>query len=502
MKLKDLLLLCRPEWLSDFKAILEEGGPSKRSKVFAAVVTNRSESDMIMAVYKEVSEKTKKTFNQTTSTLYKDFLTHLLIHHRQYPDILLADLRVLLANAEEEEFLRRADMVERILTDCEAFDHQISFYHLLQDHHFQNKYKATVYKEYTSKLRKAIEHVSAYASIEEYYLKEDLGQKGKRGKWEKKVIERHLHFYRSFFTKEHPDKTQIRARLFCLKTLKINDYFNLTSSESQQLSEEAFTIMTKRPYLYFNLPEIAEFSNLSYRLYTALNIIQPDEVNHLLNSYFEKINDDNLIQLYPRIVQALITSQARYYGGRAGLKFIDDPEPMDPEIESGLLGLLPMVGKIRNRPNFIEKGERLYGLETEALCRMHLPGDHRMEAARLFELIRVQEQQVQHVMGAHMIHVNLLHCYYWAKRWGQLLEEVEKYKRFIKSKGELNPLITQILIFSEMIGKLMLGEIEMSPTEIESKSRDIFKNHPEWYDSMAVYSMNHLKLAEVRSNPE
>lgn len=495
MKFRNLISISSQQWVDSFLNSLEEKGTSKKNLVARSIFEKESDQQVLTNVYGSETDKTKRTFNQTTSTLYKEFLTHLLIRHREYPDILLANLRKLLAFAEEEEFLRQAEITERVLNDCEAFDHKIGLFHLFQDHHFQNKYKAALYAEYTGKLRVAISEVSAYASIEEYYLNQDLGIKKKKGKWNKSDLVRHHKFYQQFFGKGHPDKIRIRARLFWLKTLKLNDYFSLSSKDSQSLSNDVFSLMRKRPYLYFNLPEIAEFSNLSYRIYTSFEQIEPREFGELFNSFLENNDDDRLLKLYPRVVQAMITSQARYYGGRAGLRFIDDPQPMDKEIEKGLKGLLPMVSKIRNRSSFTDKNDRLYGLETEALCRQHLPGENRLEAAKLFELIRVQEQQMQHVMGSHMVHVNLMHCYFWAKRWPQLLEEIEKYKRFIKAKGELNPLITQILAFSELIGKLMLREVEMTPSEIKAKSKEIFKDYPKWHEDMAVYSMKHLKLA-------
>lgn len=495
MKLRDLISIAQQDWVVGFLNTLRESG-GKKARAFESLANGLSDENVLEKVYGNLSDKTRKTFNQTASTLYKEFLTYLLIQHREYPDVMMADLRRLLAKADEKEFLRRADVVERVFVDCEAFDHQISFYHLVQDHHFQNKYKAALYREYTAKLRAALKHASDYHSIEEYYLNEDLALKGKRGKWEQEKLDRHNEYYKAFFESDQPFKTQIRSRLFWLKTLKINNYFNLSSEDSQRLSEEAFDVLRKRPFLYFNLPEVAEFTNISYRLYSAFEVMNPHEANDLFNSYFEKHDDENLIALYPRVVQAMITTQVRYYGGKAGLRFVDDPKPMDAEIEKGLLGLLPMVKRIRNRPNFIEKGDRLYGLETEALIRQHLPGENRMESARLFEHIRVQEQQMQHVMGSHMIHVNLIHCYFWAKQWAELMEEIEKYKRFIKAKGELNPLISQILVFSEMIAKVMLREIEMTPTEIEARGKEIFKDHPKWHQDMAVYTIQHLKLVD------
>ena len=494
MKLQNLISISQNSWIDGFQVRLDQSGASKKSEVFRSLTKGQEEEEILIQVYGTASDKTKRTFNQTTSSLYKELLTHLLFYHREYSDLMMANLRALLAEAEEEEFLRQADVVERVFIDCEAFEHQITFYHLLQDHHFQNKYKAAVYQEYTSKLRMALDHASDHASIEEYFLREDLWQKGKRGEWKKEKIDRHRGFFEAFFSSDHPYKTQIRARHFWLKTLINNDYLSLSSEDSQSLSKEMHSIMSKRPYLYFNLPEIAEFTDLYFTFHTSYNVVEPEEVNQLVDSFLEKINDENLIKLYPRVVQGLITSQARYYGARAGFRFIDDPEPMDPIIEKGLRGLLPMVKKIRNRPNLIKKGERLYGLETEALCRMHLPDESRFEAARLFELQRVQEQQLQHVMGAHMIHTNLMQCYFFSKQWPELIEEIEKYKRFIKAKGELNPLITRILSFNELIGKLMLKEIEMSPSEIERRSKEIFEDHPKWYKDMAVYSMDHLKL--------
>lgn len=463
------------------------------------MVMDGIEDEIILSrVYGARSEKTKKTFNQTISTLYKEFLTHLLIHHREYADSWLYDLRRKLGKANEAEFLKTAEVVERVFNDCEAFDHQISLLHLLQDHHFQNKYNAKIYNAYTEKLRNAISSVSDYASIEEYYLQEDLTGKKKKGKWSKDELNRHFAFYSKFFGSDHPDKTRIRARLFWLKTVKLNDYFNLNSADSQKLSSEAFALMRKKPFLYFNLAEIVEFDNISYQAYTSFDIIQPTELNELFGSFFEKFDDDWLYQLYPRIVQALVTTQVRFYNGKAGLKFYDDPVPLDPDVEKGLRGLIPMVQKIRNRTSVTDSGDRLYGLETEALCRLHLPDlEERKEAVRLLNSIRLQEQQNQHVSGAHVLYGNLIQGHFYGKLWSGLLEEIDKYKRFVKAKGEFNPLITKIVEFNELIGKIMLREIDIAPTEIDQRCKEIFKDHPQWYNEMAVYSMNYLNLAQV-----
>lgn len=497
MKFTDLVSISHPTWVDSFVSSLEEQGTSKKPKVGMLLVQGISETEVIAQVYGSNSDKTKKTFNQTTSTLYKDFLTHLLIHHREYPDTWLANLRRLLGNANEAEFLQKAEVVERVLSDCEAFDHLIGLLHLLQDHHFQNKYNAKIYNDYTKKLRNSISWVSDYASIEEYYLIEDLTGRKRKGKWSKAQLDRHFTFYSQFFGTEHPDKTRIRARLFWLKTVKLNDYFNLNSTDSQKHSAEAFALMRKKPFLYFNLAEIMEFDNISYQAYTSFDIIQPTELNELFGSFFEKFDDEWLYQLYPRIVQALITTQVRFYNGKAGLKFYDDPVPLDPEVEKGLRGLIPMVQKIRNRSNVTDSGDRLYGLETEALCRLHLPGlEERKEAVRLLNSIRLQEQQSQHVSGAHILYSNLIQGHFYGKLWPGLLEEIDKYKRFVKAKGEFNPLITKIIEFNEMIGKIMLREIDMSPSEVKAKSKEIFNDDPQWYESVAKYSLKHLKLVK------
>lgn len=502
VKFRNLISISSTEWLHSFLEEIEENGASKKSRVARMIVDEDEDEVVLTTVYGSDSEKTKKTFNQTISTLYKEFLTHLLIDHREYPDVWLSDLRRQLANANEVDFLRRAEIVERVFSDCEALDHQIGLLHLLQDHHFQNKYNAKIYNAYTEKLRNAITQVSDYASIEEYYLREDLTGKKKKGKWSKTELERHFSFYRKFFDSSHPDKTRIRARLFWLKTVKLNDYFNLNSTDSQKLSAEAFAIMRKKPFLYFNLAEIIEFDNISYQAYTSFDIIQPTELNELFGSFFEKFDDDWLYQLYPRIVQALITTQARYYNGKAGLRFYDDPIPMDPDVEKGLRGLIPMVQKIRNRTNMTDSGDRLFGLETEALIRLHLPGLAEIkEAIRLLNVARVQEQQNQHVSGAHVFYTNLIQGHFYGKLWPGLLEEIDKYKRFVKAKGEFSPLITKIIEFNELTGRLMLQEIEMSPSEIEAKSKEIFKDQPKWYNEIAVYSINHLKLAQIEFTP-
>lgn len=495
MKFRDLVSISSKDWLTSFLEAIEENGASKKSRVAQMVIDGKKDEIILSEVYESTAEKTKKTFNQTISTLYKEFLTYLLINHREYPDVWLAELRKLLAKAEEANFLSLAEIVERVFSDCEAHDHQIGLYHLLQDHHFQNKYKPSVYSEYSTKLRTAISQVSDYTSIEEYYLKEDLTGRKKKGKWNKSDLDRHSNFYGRFFGSDYPDKTRIRARLFWLKTVKMNDYFNLSSIGSQQLSSEAYSILRKKPFLYFNLAEIIEFDNISYQAYTSFGLIEPSQLNNIFGSFFEKFDDDWLYQMYPRIVQALITTQVRYYNGKAGLQFIDDPVPLDPDVEKGLRGLIPMVQKIRNRPSMTDSGDRLYGLETEALCRLHLPGyEERKEAIRLLNIAQVQEQQNQHVSGAHVLYNNLIQGHYYAKHWDELLEEIGKYKRFVKAKGEFNPLITKIIDFNEMIGKLMLREIDITPKEIEQRSKELFKQYPKWYNDLAAYSIKHLKL--------
>lgn len=503
MKFRQLISICSKAWLNSFVKELEGSSGSKKSQVAQMVMDGMEDDQVLLKVYGSESEKTKKTYNQTTSTLYKELLTHLLIHHREYPDSWLCDLRKLLGNANEADFLKTAETVERVLNDSEAFDHQIGLLHLLQDHHFQNKYNAKIYNGYTERLRNAITHVSEYASIEEYYLREDLTGKKKKGKWSKAQLDRHFTFYSQFFGTEHPDKTRIRARLFWLKTVKLNDYFNLNSADSKKVSAEALALLRKKPFLYFNLAEIIEFDNISYQAYTSFDIIQPTELNELFGSFFEKFDDDWLYQLYPRIVQALITTQVRFYNGKAGLKFYNDPVPLDPEVEKGLRGLIPMVQKIRNRSSVTDSGDRLFGLETEALIRLHLPDlEERKEAIRLLNSIRLQEQQNQHVSGAHVLYSNLIQGHFYGKLWPGLLEEIDKYKRFVKSKGEFNPLITKIIEFNELIGKLMLREIEMSASELEAKSKEIFKDQQKWYNEIAVYSINHLKLAKLEPIPE
>jgi DNA-binding ferritin-like protein (Dps family) len=113
-------------------------------------------------------------------------------------------------------------------------------------------------------------------------------------------------------------------------------------------------------------------------------------------------------------------------------------------------------------------------------------------AIKLFEQLKLQEQQVQNVMGAHMIHANLMHCFLWAKQWPELLEEVEKYRRLVKSKGQLSDILMRITDFSELIAKQMLGETSLSGPELWANCKELLADHPKWFEDMVPYVFDQL----------
>lgn len=496
MKLKQLIDISETKWVDGFEKSLSEKKAAKGSAILSGLRGNYSEDKIQEAVYGESNQKIKRAFQQQLSDLYKQYLFFLSIHHRHYPHELLGRVSRLIQQGKETEFYADSDILERTFSDTENFEARVPLHQLLRDHYGAKLTKKPLYWEQIKKLKRANDTLQKLYTLEQYFNDHDLIRRKKAtSKNELKPADHYL-FFEQHFNDETSDRIKLKARLFWLRFTKTNNFHGLTDEPARKRISEIEKLLTKKPFLHFANPEALHHYVLIYRVYTAVDTLSPKQFRAIFNEYYATFDGNRLLELYPRIYQSLITTQARYYTVRAGFQFMDDPKPLEKETEKGLEEVIEKMQLVRTKGSFEDENHRLFGMMGEATARACLFGNHRKKAVELLEMLFVSEQQTQSSLGAHAVYINLCHCFFWTKQWDRMLDTYEKYLRLVKVNGWFDEPSRKTLEFMKLICNSMLGMNELTPQEIGSDIERIFEGDAKTYETFVPYTLEFLGLRQ------
>ena len=406
--------------------------------------------------------------------------------------VFLARLAQLIQKGNESEFYSTSEVLERTFSDTENYEALVQLHHILRDHYGAKLTKKPLYWEQVKKLKQTNDTLQKLYSLEEYFNDNDLIRRKKAtSKNELKPTDHYL-FFEQHFNDETSDRIKLKARLFWLRFTKTNNFHGLTDEPAKKRISEIEKLLTKKPFLHFSNPEALHHYVLTYRVYTAVDTLSPKQFRAIFNEYYTTFDGNRLLDLYPRIYQSLITTQARYYTVRAGFQFMDDPTPLEKETEKGLEEVIEKMQLVRTKGSFEDENHRLFGMMGEATARACLFGDHRKKAVELLEMLFISEQQTQSSLGAHAVYINLCHCFFWTKQWDRMLETYEKYLRLVKVNGWFDEPSRKILEFMKLVSEVMLSTSKPDRAEIESKSETIFEKDGKSYQAVVPYSLSQL----------
>lgn len=494
MKLKDLISVSKTEWLEGFKEELEERGAQKTTALFWQLAKGKAEKDVLKSVYSEVTDKTKRTFNSMVSSLYKEYLTYLVVYQRHYPEIMMADLKSALFYGDEDDFNNRVPIVERILTDTENLEQLSAFYILLKDHHYAKVTKPKLLDESRAKLRTVVAQLNDYHGLEDHFFDNDLGRLKKETKYTSEELQVFVEYYEQFYSEQHPVKTRIQARVLRIRLLFCFQMDRLNTDAASTVSNEVAALCKRYPYLYFTLPEMVAYSNISYQSYTGALVLPTEQFNDLFINYHNKFDGRWILATYPRIYQALLTCQISFNFQKAGIRFKDDQRTFDPSIKDAIERILSLIKRVRNRPSYSDENRKMYGILTEAYCWISLAGEHYPKAIEIFHFILKQEKQRVNAHGTHETYRYLCTAYFLNKDWDELLLTAEKYQRFINKNGQKDEASACTLQFQTTISQVMLNEVDYSAEELKQKCHEIYKGQDAEYERWVPYTLNHLNL--------
>jgi hypothetical protein len=495
MKLQNFISISEEAWINTFSEELEERGAAKKLLLFKLLVDGDHEDGIAEKLYSNIqSERRRKTLNQALSELYSEYLHFLLLRFRNYPEKLLFELQQALMDGNETDFNSRSETVERVLIDTDNQEALVGFYHLLRDHSYYKISKPTLYKEYQTKLTEAIDHVREFHALESYFIANDVQRRSKKSAGSDEEFEAHSNFFKGHFGKERSYRTQLISRLFWLRNFFSYKFSSLASEEPKRIAKEMATLMEKRPHLYLHFPEFIQYSNISYLVYTDHENISERQFTDLFVDYHETFDAQWVLSLYPRMYQALLSTQMKYLTEKAGYRFIDDHSPLNPSVEKGLRDIISLLKRVRDKASYGDQEGKKYGLVTEALCLQHLGGTNLKRAIELYEIMLVQEQQNQNAFGKHIVYINLIYCCFLSREWGKTLEITEKYARFTKVNNSFNETIEKVIQFIEMMSRFMLDEVKISSSELHKWSVSHFQNDLGNYRIWAMYSTEHLQV--------
>ncbi|MCB0754076.1 MAG: hypothetical protein H6603_04765 [Flavobacteriales bacterium] len=495
MKLQLLVGFSRTEWLSAFEEELDERGATKKMQLFTHLKNGSSEVQMETGLYGNIAENRRsKTLNQALSELYSEYLFFLLLHFRNYPEQLLSELKQALQLADEPRFYNLAECAERTFIDTDNQEALIVLYHLLRDHYYYKVTKQPLYREYHEKLTRAVELVREFNGLETFFIERDVLRKSKQNRSSDEDFEENCRFFESHFGKEKPHRTRILAHLFWLRNFFTYRFHSLATERPKQVADSLQDLIQKRPHSYLNYPEFIRFSSVSYRIYTGHVNLTAKQFNELFGQYYQTFDGAWILSLYPRMYQALLSTQVKYLVEKAGPRFLDDDRPWDKEVQKGLNDLISLLKRVRNKASFSDQADKRYGLASEALCLQYLGGEHLKRAIELYEIMLVQEQQNQNAFGKHIVYINLIYCSFLDKDFGLALENIGKYQRFTKVNGQFDSGTEKVIGFMEMVAKFKLGETKLSLEELRDWSANHFAGFENERALWEDYSFSHLAI--------
>lgn len=494
MKLKDLISISKTAWLTGYQKTIEKGGLSKKPQVFGGLLSQKAEIDLLQEVYGVVSEKTKRTYNQTTSTLYKELLTYLHLQHRHYSEHVISQVKKALAKGDEKTFLGMSAVAEKILTDAENFESLLILNGILTNYYRLKSVELPEYQKQVEKRKRLLDCLTRLNDLETYFLNNDLLRKKRTNKLEEVEFQRHCSFLESHFASTETVRIQIQSRILWLRFIYQFHTIKIDSEQAIEIVDTIRKMLKSKPYLSFHLPESIEYALVSFTIHTDQHNMSESEFQALLETYYNTFDEEWLKRIFPNTYWSLLTLQVKYYMELADLLFVDDAKELDPIVRNGMTRLLERVVSQRNDSVRSGGKERHFGLLSEALCRFQLGGDQIDKACGLLEAMLVQEQQTRDARLQHTMYFNLCQFYFLSKKWDQMMDTREKYLRFTTLNGEFDKRSSLVMEFQYVISQLMHKEKTMTTKELEEYASNLFKGYEPVYDSFVPYVLKSLRL--------